>query len=367
MLFRKRNYVYKPAVGAAQVDHNHPLAQRLCGLWLANEGNNLALYDLAQAKGIYNIGYMANAEWVFDGEHAPGLRLRDDGDDYIYMLPRPGPATGFTLAVWVRLAQDGLYALGSQYDSINEQAYFQFVTIGGGYLYATIHEDFDVTTIGRLSDTGEVVADNRLYHLAFTWDGTPSCAGVCIYKNGVRVDLFDVANGTFTAPNPNPIDFYLMAQEGGISPPGTFYGAATWERGLSQAEIQELYVNPYGMLYRPRRSVPTPPPEVGPPLPPFNPTVAQLRADLIALSVFPHGPDVWFWSPNPAELIDITLLKTRTYNNNARAVVRLDHTNSLSGVVRRIKGVAHMHYARNKAGVFVFKKLESVNLKITYP
>lgn len=116
---------------------------------------------------------------------------------------------------------------------------WEFQIDGAGSLLVLVVGTYSSSTIHVNSPTGAIAA-NALYHVAATYDGSSSAAGVSLYVNGIRQTNTVVYNTlTTTTKSTQPIRFFQRAA-GGNQFTGYADDLRFYRRVLKLAEIRLL-------------------------------------------------------------------------------------------------------------------------------
>ena len=246
-------YRQKPPPGT-QLNRNHPLAAGLVGCWVMNEGNGLYTYD---SSGFGNHVFLYNTAdpptptsgWV-SGED--GTAIAFDGNDYIYaggnsQVLKPEVVS---VCVWVKMAGTGenygriickAVSAGSGYGS------YQIFTWAGGARKPT----FVVQTSSGYTyvDPSSLAAlDEGWHQVVGTYDGVT----LRLYWDGVYKGL-KVWSGSLVYDNGSLLfgqDAQYLANYTGLLGMASIYN-----RVLSDGEILQLFLAPYGMFEQPSQPI----------------------------------------------------------------------------------------------------------------
>ncbi len=158
--------------------------------------------------------------------------LSFDGGDFVRTATKVGPPGGFTVSAWVNPnVVNTTQAIVSQYGT---NAYFQFFASNQDIVFR-IHQTKDTVMIGRIA-TG-VLTSGSWQHITATWDGTPSSAGIKIYKNGKRLDDTNNQAGSFTAASTSTQPIDVGGQDGGVLFNGLIDEVKLYSSGLTQEQV----------------------------------------------------------------------------------------------------------------------------------
>lgn len=249
----------EPAV-CASIPPAHPLAQRLAGCWLLNEGAGATAHD---TSGHRHSGTFCGAPTWSQGPF--GRIVEFDGvDDWITMGDCLDPGTDdVTLLVLVRYSaasQPDAWG-GSHYGAIAGKGY---LTTGRGYGLLVDASNRIGWQVRNGSSVCEIASDaalnDGLWHLAIgVWD-RDSATGVKLYVDGVRQTATADATAFDGIDLAGTRAFAIGSRQDETA--GTwfwdFLGSVAmvgmWKRVLTEAEIRRLCVNPFEM-FDSRRSV----------------------------------------------------------------------------------------------------------------
>ena len=226
-------WLTKPPLGT-QLDWSNPLNQGLAAFWLFNEGTGDKVYDIS---GNNNTGTLTNMAFPSTttsgwnpGRLGPAIAF-DGSDDNIDIYPVvfPSSQTIFTVQAWIKTTNTAFLAnvVGGTTNTASG-----FISVLNGYV-----QWYDGVA-WRLSTT--LISDGIWHHLVFVFNaGTFS-----IYVDGKQE--YSGAAGTYTygsafskIGNHVSLSRYLN---------GSIDEVRIWGRALSPSEIQEIYINPYGMF-----------------------------------------------------------------------------------------------------------------------
>lgn len=229
----------KKLIKPYRVDRTHPLSKGLDGWWMLDEMAGLTVHDLSKTK---KDGTLTNMDppvnWTGSGK---GGTLGFDGTNDFVEMSQGGYShltNDLTLSVWI--------------NPLNETLDFKAVLAPdfwlGIYTYGTYVAFYYYDTEDRIVySNASVIAANTWTHILATKSST---AGVKHYINGV-LDLTsagDTADGVLYGGS-YPA---LAANRWDSSSAYYYYGyakdARIYSRVLSDAEVLELYRNPYGNL-----------------------------------------------------------------------------------------------------------------------
>lgn len=239
----------KPPMGS-QIDFSHPLARGLVGCWLMNEGSGNKIYDLS-SNG--NDGTLKNGPVWKPGRD--GVALSFDGtDDYVDCGNRLvlSISQALTILAWVKIngAQQNKgiitkyyagggkrsYGIYTDENSLTRKVTFTYQRNAGTYT-----ADDTVTSASQLSD-------NIFTQVACVF--IPSTSAT-VFMNGVRdaQDVVDIQSGIAGST----ANLWLGNSGDNQRFSGLISSVSIYNRALSAAEIQDLYVNPYAFIHDPHK------------------------------------------------------------------------------------------------------------------
>jgi hypothetical protein len=241
----------KPPLGA-QLNRGHPLATRLVGYWLCNEGAGGIVNDCAGSK--YH-GAITGATWV-PGPMGPGLNLSGTAQ-FVNMgnvLDGNGVAQDWTIGVWFSRGaaqSDGSTLYGVLGKCASDGALGYYLAVYEGNIRAQFsYYSGSKTYTARVQGTATLPKGVPICGVA-TY--TAATGIVSVYVNGVGGGgTPGVAAGIII---PNTYDLTLGARNEGGSNLwiGDVYAAAIWRRALLPSEVAQVYVDPWAMLRPARR------------------------------------------------------------------------------------------------------------------
>lgn len=226
----------KPPLGA-RLDSRSRLARGLVGCWLFNEGAGVKVFDISGRGNAGTLTGMANPSTSASGwtAHRFGNGLAFDGtNDYVQMAsPWYASATGLTLSFWMYVinATGAILSIASSVGSGTPALLFQRDSASTARWYFPA----GAPTPYRITQT---VLAKQWYHITITYDGTTWA----VYKNGIP----DGSTATGLGANASTYMFLGAGYNaGGVYTSGNIDNVRVYGRALSQAEISELYRNPY--------------------------------------------------------------------------------------------------------------------------
>lgn len=220
----------------------------LVGYWKFNEGTGQTIQDLT---GLGNTGTLGTTAGVDSSDPAwenisgSNYALKYDGSDDVVnagsnssldMLP------ALTLTTWIYPESNGEGGQGH---------IFQKGTMGGitgirSHLLSLppgirLIVDYTGTDLRR-DDAPPIVNLNQWAHLAITWDGSISAAGIRIYRNGVEASYDAFANGTLLRRDDSSGNLWIGNNSNLTRTiDGCIDEMKMWKRVLTPAEITADY------------------------------------------------------------------------------------------------------------------------------
>ncbi len=236
------NYVRTPGQVVEDMNGNHPVGGSPVGSQLAYLGFDEQQGQTANdrsADGSYDgtLGATGGSStddptWKTQTDCKINGCLSFDGGDFVRTATKVGPPGGFSASIWVKPnVVNTTQTLVSQYGT---NAYFQFFASNQDIAFR-IHQTKDTVMIGRIA-TG-VLTVSEWQHFTATWDGTPSSAGIKIYKNGKRVDDTNNQAGSFTAASTSSQPVEVGGQDGTAFFNGTIDEVKLYSGGLTQEQV----------------------------------------------------------------------------------------------------------------------------------
>ena len=232
----------KPPLGSI-IDHEHPLSRGLVMALLMNEGSGNRTYDLTHNG---NDGVLTNgplwkpgrngAAISFDGAsqyaQISDSQMWDDiathGSVYVVFNPAVVPTSGFAYP----------HLVARRTTSASVWNFFIQSYSGGNLRFASAARD--VVLEGSVPKVG-VWQDGLT-----TWGGNKAT----MYQNGSAMSTDTTAATVGTGDLGIGIGDRIG---GGRSFIGQISDVRIWNRALSAQEVQDLYTNPYGCIWEPRK------------------------------------------------------------------------------------------------------------------
>lgn len=230
-------------VRAIQINKSHPLARRLVGCWLFNEGTGRQVCDLTGSEN--TILFDENPDWVAEGVQCDGI------SESLYINNRLSQQVKeFTLIVCFQIheiPQENDRFFEKEYKDATEDPYVSwgFEFIGGKIRLLAARTP---SYVGNILDWSVTLNQDQWYTLAGVYSAT---SGFAIYSDGVLVASDNTRTGDiiYYSTTGNQIDiwgqlntsYYIKA---------TIKYALFFGRSLSAAEIAHLYREPFCMFER---------------------------------------------------------------------------------------------------------------------
>lgn len=258
----------KPPLGAC-LDRRSPLAKGLVGCWLFNEGGGMRAFDISGLGNHGTLTNMANPSSSASGRYPTkfGTGLIFDGsDDRIDVTPLTVmPVATFSTSVWfnttIAAGVGYLFAKMSGVQASNNWQFAAFVSSVAGAVVAKLYGSNNNNQRQWASDaTG--FNDGGWHHFVVTIGagGTISNKLVTIYVDGSARTTTVTAFGNQSDTYANKLGAQSTIGAGLTSAstfagfyPGNIENFRIYNRALSQAEVSELYRNPYAGVSMPTR------------------------------------------------------------------------------------------------------------------
>jgi carboxypeptidase T len=212
------------------------------GAWKLDEGSGSVAFDSA---GIASNLALTGAEWASPGHEGAGSALRFDGVDDLAAANGSNEFDAMdavTVSAWIYPHSGGEGSKGrvvDKADGVSPTRGWIFHLAGDGRSLSFI-VDFGSTDLTRASAAGVLIFD-QWQHVAVTWNGSASAAGVHLYVNGMEVRYAVSTNGTGARVDDSAQDLKIGNDK---SRARTFDGLIdevhVWRRVLSAAEIAAL-------------------------------------------------------------------------------------------------------------------------------
>ncbi len=223
----------KPPLGS-QIQAGHPLAQGLVGAWLMNEGGGSCVNDLS---GNPNTGTIIGATWV--GGKFGSCLIFDGSSTYVSMGNGSGvfSAQNMTISVWAlsHTATPADYAKVIFHYNSGNRIYLQYGTSSTPQMTWQVGD----SVLSYAVNLEEMVWKNYVMVLRAGTD-------LSIYLNGSYVSSVTIAGPTAFS------NWHLGRNDLGESSywDGLIDDVRIYHRALPAAEVQELYVRPFGIFQR---------------------------------------------------------------------------------------------------------------------
>lgn len=242
------DWTQKPPQGI-QVDWSNPITEGLVGCWLFNEGGGDKVYDLS---GYGNDGTLTSialppttsSGWN-PGEDGAAIAF-DGSNDYINCGNNASLKTTTETTIYIRCYPRDVNDWEVQISKMNAdwttdgEYVIEFGGSGNGILRAEYNNNGANI---QLTDTGYTV--NTWYSIMLTID---SANGGKLFVNGNLVDS-DTTGYTLRGTAASVRIGCRFVGKSINSPANTIISKAIiWNRTLTPQEIQQLYINPYGMF-----------------------------------------------------------------------------------------------------------------------
>ena len=234
--------LWKPPLGA-QINRSHPLSQRLVGAWLMNEGGGKLAKDITGIGGDMSL---TGPQWTV-GKYGPTLSNNGSSGTYGKVTAGAGTpldVTGNALSFgcWFYRTSSVSYEYVMGRDSAGTRQYS--IIFGPGLNYI-------IQDGGR---SGGIILDysyalNTWNHLFFTYDG----ANVTPYLNGKKSTPYAATTPISSASGSSNVFLFEQVQ-GNYPLSGAIDIPLIYNRVLSAAEVQQLYLKPFSFM-QPSRGI----------------------------------------------------------------------------------------------------------------
>ena len=145
----------------------------------------------------------------------------------------------FSLSAWIYMNDATDFAIMSKYDTNVEYQFF--VTSADRILFRLFSGGTTLNRIGRQTDP-ITSFENQWIHVAATYDGSSTLAGIKIYLNGNRVDTTDSSLNTYTAMSNTNASFEI-GRISAVYANGKIDEAAVFPVELGLSDVQAIYNN----------------------------------------------------------------------------------------------------------------------------
>jgi hypothetical protein len=229
----------------------HPLANKLIGCWLFNEGGGAVVHDLS---GFGNNGALVNmvsTDWV-QGADGPALSFTAGSSDYVNCGSKDVlddlHAGAFSFLIFARM---------DSWDS--DKDFFLYKSSGATGWRFQMDSDIglqgnvytDSVVASSQSGTDDWTADGVWRAIVFTFDNTGD-RKIHIYVDGKEIESYlqqFAATGTYASAASQSMWIGGNATTRSLHGPVGF--VYLWNRVLTDVEIAELYRHPYAMFHQP--------------------------------------------------------------------------------------------------------------------
>lgn len=233
--------IWQPGPGSL-VDHQHPLGRGCVGCWIAGATHRGNYWQ--DISGQQNHGTLTNmdaaTDWVSDGDRGWALDF-DNSNDIVYCgLGIPAFTVGYSIVTRLVLAANDTARFAQRFGT-NESVRHAFVA-------TSLRAEFGISTTGssttNYNSANNIVTPGTWLTYAAVWK--PS--RIQHYKDGALIT--DQA-GPATIYDNSAVDEYAL---GGTVPwNGQIASTMIYDRALSATEVEQLYYQPYSMIWTPGR------------------------------------------------------------------------------------------------------------------
>jgi hypothetical protein len=153
--------------------------------------------------------------------------------------------TPFSISAWVKMDDATNFQVISKYGAADTNKEWQLFVNGDDYLVMALFDDSEgvAVFIGRYYNTALTAYEGQWIHLAMTYSGSRTCAGIKLYINGTKVDNLDNVNGVYVAME-NLTASVTIAKKGILYANGKIDEVRIYSKELTTGEILALYENP---------------------------------------------------------------------------------------------------------------------------
>ncbi len=232
----------KPLLGR-QINWAHPLAKRLVGCWVINEGSGNKVYDIASHK--YDLDFNNSPIWV-PGKDGAAIDFTAGSSQYLEINVGILQAYPITMACWFRandITTD--YVLMGLVDQSETSVRFLMMangTAGGDPIRA-------FADAGRQALTTTGYSANTWHHACVIYENVNDRSA---YIDGGSKGTESSADSVTTAN----LDRFSICRAGDLTPSSYFDGQIdipmVWNRILSDDEVEWLHREPYSMFQQNR-------------------------------------------------------------------------------------------------------------------
>jgi len=166
-----------------------------------------------------------------------GLSYVDCGDPNEFSFGNTKVDSRFSLSAWIYMNDATDFAIMSKYDTNVEYQFF--VTSADRILFRLFSGGTTLNRIGRQTDP-ITSFENQWIHVAATYDGSSTLAGIKIYLNGNRVDTTDSSLNTYVAMSNTNASFEI-GRISAVYADGKIDEAAVFPVELTQPDVQAIY------------------------------------------------------------------------------------------------------------------------------
>jgi len=166
-----------------------------------------------------------------------GLSYVDCGDTDEFSFGNGTTDSRFSLSAWIYMNDATDFAIMSKYDTNVEYQFF--VTSADRILFRLFSGGTTLNRIGRQTDP-VTSFENQWIHVAATYDGSSTLAGIKIYLNGNRVDTTDSSLNTYVAMSNTNASFEI-GRISAVYADGKIDEAAVFPVELGLSDVQAIY------------------------------------------------------------------------------------------------------------------------------
>lgn len=231
----------KPLLGTP-LDRGHPLSRGLVGCWLVNDNPPVLgiLHDVSENG---NHGTLVADTHIVPGKFGSCLSFDGTGDYIQLSSLRNCTGQEWTFSLWVNFSNilTDLIILSSEATGGADEIIQLFMSSATGSIRC--YNDFNLATVGPVVTTG------IWYHVAFSFSYSRQKAILFVDGKIVATDT------SFTNPG-SIIGLFRIGSYAHSSASkchnGQIDDVMIYNRALSASEVQQLYIDPFQMFYRPR-------------------------------------------------------------------------------------------------------------------
>ena len=233
----------KPMLGM-QINHSISLSNDIVGCWLMNEGAGGKVYDLS-GNG-YHLTASGGPTWQ-GGKYGPATKYVTGSTQYFQRDECPVSVLPYTVSAWVKCGENNpavfscFFYIGKSGDAAD---YFVLAFQTDGQI-----RGWDRNS-GAQAETANDYADDAWHHVVALVTPTAQIR-IDLYVDGdYRVDHTGASSDVTSTYNRIA---FGMARD--VSPSFAYTGlidnVMIWNRALTASEIQQLYIEPFGMFKNP--------------------------------------------------------------------------------------------------------------------